>query len=151
MRMEKLTIDGVTILNDAYNSNPVSAENALNEFMKLPKTGRKIVAFGDMAELGRNSRKAHRELGKLLKGQKDLDMVIAVGDHIVHALEEIGEGISARYFEDVHEAAGFLMRLAVPGDQILLKGSRIVGLEKILEDWVRSEPIWMLERRKAGA
>ena len=36
-------------------------------------------------------------------------------------------------------------------DQILLKGSRIVGLEKILEDWVRSEPIWMLERRKAGA
>lgn len=151
MRMERLTIDGVTILNDAYNSNPVSAENSLREFEKLPRTGRKIVVLGDMAELGRVSKKAHIELGKLVAGMTEIDMVIAVGQEVVHALEQIRGEKSVRFFPDVRDAADFVISMASPGDQILLKASRVMELEKILIEWVRREPQIQLEAKKVGA
>jgi UDP-N-acetylmuramoyl-tripeptide--D-alanyl-D-alanine ligase len=151
MRMERLTIDGVTILNDAYNSNPVSAENSLREFEKLPRTGRKIVVLGDMAELGRASKKAHMELGQLVAGMADIDLVIAVGQEIVHALEQVRGEKSIRYFPEVREAADFVISMAAPGDQILLKASRIVELERILAEWVRREPQIQFEAKRAGA
>jgi len=151
MRMERLTIDGVTILNDAYNSNPVSAENSLREFAKLPNTGRKIVVLGDMAELGRASKKAHTDLGKLVASMEEVDLVIAVGQEIVQTLQQVRGEKAVRYFEEVREAADFVISMAAPGDQILLKASRVMELERILEEWVRREPQIVMEQKKAGA
>lgn len=139
MRMERLKIDGVTIINDAYNSNPASAENALKEFSKIPTDGRRIAVVGDMAELGAHSKRCHQELGESIAKLDGISRVIAVGNEVVHMVQSIGSGIEWRYFDNVHEAADYLMQISRAGDTVLLKGSRIMGLERILEDWVRRE------------
>jgi UDP-N-acetylmuramoyl-tripeptide--D-alanyl-D-alanine ligase len=139
MRMERLTIDGVSILNDAYNSNPLSAENALREFSHLPTDGRRIAVVGDMAELGVHSKKAHHRLGEVVSELGGIDQLIAVGEQVVFMVQAIGKAVNWRYFDNVHEAADYLMQVARPGDAVLLKGSRVMGLERVLEDWVRRE------------
>jgi UDP-N-acetylmuramoyl-tripeptide--D-alanyl-D-alanine ligase len=139
MRMERLTIDGVTVINDAYNANPLSAENALREFSRLPSSGRRIAVVGDMAELGEHSKGCHQALGRAIAELGGIDQVIAVGEEVAHLVQSIGPTPKWRYFDDVHEAADYLMQVARPGDLVLLKGSRVIGLERILEDWVRRE------------
>lgn len=139
MRMERLSIDGVTIINDAYNSNPDSAENALREFDKMPGSGRRIAVIGDMAELGRHSARSHAELGRLIMGLPNIDMVVAVGKEMRHAVKQMSGGRTVKHFATSEEASDFIAQTVRPGDLLLLKGSRCVGLEKILEDWVRRE------------
>lgn len=139
MRMERLTIDGVTIINDAYNSNPNSAENALLEFDKLPGSGRRIAVVGDMAELGRHSAKCHAELGKLIGALPNIELVVAVGKEMRHAVKQMSGAKQVLHFGSSEEASNFVAQTVRPGDLLLLKGSRCVGLEKILEDWVRRE------------
>lgn len=125
MRMERLEIGGVTILNDAYNSNPVSSRNAIAEFGRLP-AARKVVVFGDMKELGARSEELHREIGSRIAEQR-FDAVIAVGPEC-RALGVPG-AVHVDRVEELETRIGELVR---PGDFVLLKGSRAVGLEKVV-------------------
>lgn len=127
MRMERLELGGISILNDAYNSNPVSARNALAEFARL-EAPRKVVVFGDMKELGSRSAALHRELGRRIAEARP-DLVIAVGPECRALVPEVPGAIHADRVEELEARIPELLRA---GDLVLLKGSRAVGLEKIV-------------------
>jgi len=128
MRMERLEIGGVVVLNDAYNSNPASARNAVREFGRLPAP-RKVVVIGEMRELGPRSEAYHRELGREVAGIR-ADRVVAVGPDARVLAEEVP---GAQWVERVDELEGLVVELVRPGDHVLLKASRGIGLEKVVK------------------
>lgn len=137
MRMERLDLAGVTIINDAYNSNPESASRAVREFSRFPSTGRRVAVIGDMGELGPTSEAYHRELGRQL-AESGIDVVVGVGRECRALLAELGGRKEMHGFESVDDLKSKMDALIRAGDAVLLKGSRRVGLERIVK--------WMGER-----
>jgi UDP-N-acetylmuramoyl-tripeptide--D-alanyl-D-alanine ligase len=137
MRMERLELAGVTIINDAYNSNPESAVRAVREFSRVETRGRRIAVIGDMLELGSLAAEYHRQLGELL-GQSGVDVVVAVGRQSRTVLDAVGEGRERHGFGTVDEMRGGLRELVRDGDALLLKGSRGIGLERLVK-WMGEE------------
>ncbi|MBI2931053.1 MAG: UDP-N-acetylmuramoyl-tripeptide--D-alanyl-D-alanine ligase [Planctomycetes bacterium] len=126
MRMERLEIDGTTIINDAYNANPVSTRGALLEFDRLPCRGKKIAVIGEMRELGAESDRLHEEIGRLLMELSSVDAVVTIGP----AARRMG---MAFHYDTVEEARSLLCAIVERGDLVLLKGSRAVGLENVVK------------------
>jgi UDP-N-acetylmuramoyl-tripeptide--D-alanyl-D-alanine ligase len=134
MRMERLDLAGVAIINDAYNSNPESATRAVREFSKIDGGRRRVAVIGDMRELGPSSETYHRELGRQL-AESGVDVVVGVGRDCGWLLEEVRGRKEAYGFPSVEDLRPTLDRLVREGDLLLLKGSRSVGLEKVVK-WV---------------
>lgn len=132
MRMEEIQIDNMTIYNDAYNSNPTSACNALLEFETLKSSGKKILVFGDMAELGQASEKYHEDIGKIINNLPSVSNVILVGHHVAEIVKILKDK-QAFHFENVEEAKETFWNMVKKGDSVLLKGSRTMRLETILQ------------------
>lgn len=129
MRMERLRLGGVTILNDSYNSNPVSAAAAVAEFDRIA-TGRKIAVIGDMKELGSSSASHHADLGRALSATT-IDQVVAVGPECAHLVAACARPVS--HFASIEGTREFLQETVRPGDCVLLKGSRAMSLEKAVK------------------
>ena len=135
MRMQLQTLGGVTVINDAYNSNPDSLQAALEALQAFPVKGKVIAVLGDMAELGEASKNAHIEAG-LLVAKLGLNGLIAVGQWA----DEMGRAARANgmknvaVFEDPTLAGKALASKLNPGDLLLIKGSRSVKLERIIEE-----------------
>ncbi len=125
MRMERLVLGGVTIINDAYNSNPETATNAVREFAQMK--GRKVAIIGDMKELGPASARFHQELGAAIS-ETSIDLVIAVGPECAHLVARCGRPVA--HFASIDAAREYVMESIGEGDVVLLKGSRVMGLEK---------------------
>lgn len=122
MRMQVLEKDGVKVLLDAYNASPASMRGAIETFMSLPVSGKRVAILGQMNELGDESDRAHRELGEYVKtlGLTPLPFgPLAVG----YGLGEPVETIS-----DLKSQISDLKA----GDAILIKGSRSLELETVL-------------------
>jgi UDP-N-acetylmuramoyl-tripeptide--D-alanyl-D-alanine ligase len=134
MRMERLDLGGVTIINDAYNSNPESAVRAVREFSRLDGGARRVAVIGDMRELGETSETYHRDLGRQL-AESPVDVVVGVGRDCRWLLEEVRGRKEAYGFSSVDEVRTALDRLVRPGDLVLLKGSRSMALERVVK-WV---------------
>jgi len=137
MRMEALSRDGVTVINDAYNANPASMRAAVETLAAMKTRGRRILVIGDMLELGGASDEAHREVGTLA-ARRGIDVLVAVGPLSAHAADAAAAagmppGSVARC-AGAREAAEALWAIAREGDCVLLKASRRMGLEKILEE-----------------
>jgi UDP-N-acetylmuramoyl-tripeptide--D-alanyl-D-alanine ligase len=137
MRMERLTLAGVTILNDAYNSNPESAMRAVREFGRFQTGGRRVAVIGDMRELGEHSERYHRDLGRAL-AETPVDVVVAVGAAAGAVVDEAAPAQERHRFASVEDVRPHLGSLVREGDAVLLKGSRSVGLERLVK--------WMGER-----
>jgi UDP-N-acetylmuramoyl-tripeptide--D-alanyl-D-alanine ligase len=128
---------GITVVNDAYNANPDSMRAALSSFDLIPGRGRRAAVLGDMLELGEHAAEAHRLLGAAA-ALKSLDLLVAVGSHG----REIAAGAGAAGLDrtrivvaaDASGAAEALGAWLGDGDLVLLKASRGVGLEKVLEE-----------------
>jgi len=119
-RMELATApDGALVLNDAYNANPTSVAAALESLLALPAE-RRIAVLGVMAELGPTSDDDHAAIGRLAE-QHGIRLVA------VDAPAYGGEQVAS-----VEEALGLLEPLG-PGDAVLVKGSRVAGLERLAE------------------
>ena len=128
--------DGVTVLNDVYNANPASMEAALRALLALPATGRRIAVLGDMRELGAASASAHAGVGELA-ARLGVDVVVGVGEggaQIVTAATKVPTRITTA---DAAEAAAAVDPLLQPGDVVLLKASRAVGLETVADALLR--------------
>jgi UDP-N-acetylmuramoyl-tripeptide--D-alanyl-D-alanine ligase len=128
---------GFTVINDTYNSSP-TALRALAELLAgTPGYRRKILAAGEMRELGASSPELHRECGEAVAGLRKIDWVVGVtGDaaEFVRAAVEKGHDANrSQYFEDSTEAGKFFAEFMQADDLLLLKGSRGVRMEKILE------------------
>ncbi|MHC5055244.1 MAG: UDP-N-acetylmuramoyl-tripeptide--D-alanyl-D-alanine ligase [Planctomycetota bacterium] len=124
------------VYDDCYNANPLSFEAALAAWAALPARGRRWVVAGDMCELGRNSVALHKELGERI-ARAGAEFVIAVGEFA----EDVARGgrdggLDAGSVEvagDAEAAAGRALEIARGGDLVLVKGSRAVGLEAVVE------------------
>jgi len=135
MRGEVLRFrQGFTVIDDSYNSNP-SALEALVETMAVSAGGRRIVAAGEMLELGNNGPAMHRQSGRRLASQ-GIDLLIAVrglASEMAAGAREAGmKDTQALFVEAPEEAAQLLISAAREGDLILVKGSRGVKMESIV-------------------
>lgn len=120
---------GGFVINDAYNANPTSMRAALLDLVERAGDRRCVAILGEMAELGRESSSYHAEVGALL-GELGIQAVIAVGEASRLFLGDGGSNDTHRFAES---AAGLdpALDLLAPGDAILVKASRAVGLEGI--------------------
>ncbi len=119
---------GVTVVNDCYNANPMSMSAALDHLSQTPAE-RRIAVLGTMAELGEDSDRFHREVGEQAE-RLGIDVLVPVGPPALGYLEGFtGESHAVGSPE---EAAALLAEMARPGDRVLVKGSRSVGLERVL-------------------
>ena len=115
--------DGLLIV-DCWNANPVSMRAALEHLAERAGGRRRVAVLGSMAELGADAPRYHREIGELAAATSDL--VIAVGEP-ARAYE------AQEWAHDAQAAAARVRELVEPGDCVLVKGSRAVGLEVVAE------------------
>jgi UDP-N-acetylmuramoyl-tripeptide--D-alanyl-D-alanine ligase len=117
---------GGFVVNDAYNANPTSMRAALLDLAERAGSRRRVAILGEMAELGAESERYHEEIRTLL-GELGIEVVVAVGDRAAAYLGGAGEEVSV---PDAR-ALGEIDTVVRPGDAILVKASRAVGLEGI--------------------
>lgn len=134
MRMEKLNINGIEIINDAYNANPQSMMASLETFVGFSSKGRKVVILGDMLELGEKSSELHKNLGKNLPD--GINILVTVGEQAKYIAEEakkVGKTLDMILtYTDPLEAGNKLVDIIRNTDKILIKGSRAVKMEEII-------------------
>jgi UDP-N-acetylmuramoyl-tripeptide--D-alanyl-D-alanine ligase len=136
-RMETFaSASGLTVINDAYNANPTSMQAAISALGDVPTQGRRIAVLGDMAELGSLAELAHFQLGEFV-ARASVDVLVTVGERARHIADGalIG-GMSAEHVRgcvDATEASEVLDDLLEPGDTVLVKASRVMGLESVVE------------------
>ncbi len=140
MRMEILSLgNGSALINDAYNANPRSMESALETLAEVKGGGRAIAVLGDMLELGDYAEEAHVQAGRRV-GELSIDLLLALGEWAPVVVESaIRHGMEperARVVESHGEAVAFLKRAFQEGDWILIKGSRRMAMEKIVEGFI---------------
>ncbi len=134
MRLEVFKIGDITVLNDCYNANPSSMQEAINELKSLSmvngKCKRTVAVLGDMFEIGDSGEELHRDIGKLLNNA-GIEVFIGTGPLMKRALEVFrGKGLWA----DNPEVAGReLLGVMKPGDIVLIKGSRGMKMERVTE------------------
>lgn len=141
------------LIDDTYNASPVSTLSALEVMAEL-KAPRKIVALGDMLELGSESATGHREIGKEV-AQSGIAIFLAVGsrmqDAVLSALENGFPREHIFHFADPISAGEKLHSLVREGDLVLIKGSQGMRMEKVAEKIVAKEinPVEVLCRQSA--
>jgi UDP-N-acetylmuramoyl-tripeptide--D-alanyl-D-alanine ligase len=124
-RGERLELgDGIVLVNDCYNANPVSMRAALDHLASLDG-GRRVAVLGEMAELGAGAPAYHRDIGAHARAE-GVDLLIGVGGQA----RDYGPD---ELVADPEEAAELLAEQLEPGDRVLVKGSRSVGLETVAE------------------
>lgn len=134
MRLQLGEHNGVRVLDDAYNANADSMLAALQTLVELPCKGRTVAVLGDMAELGKHTEAAHREVGRRA-AELGVGQLFAVGKLAAvtaAAAREAGLG-RVMEFADVDAAVGVVKNFLKPGDLVLLKASRSARLERITE------------------
>jgi UDP-N-acetylmuramoyl-tripeptide--D-alanyl-D-alanine ligase len=129
MRLEFTELNGVKIINDVYNANPASMEEAIKELVRVKK-GRIIAVLGDMLELGSYGEEAHRRLGRLMSGFP-IDIFIAVGPLMSFAALEFNGSVYK--LQSAVEAGKLLRDICKKGDTVLIKGSRGMNMERVLK------------------
>jgi UDP-N-acetylmuramoyl-tripeptide--D-alanyl-D-alanine ligase len=129
--------DGFTVINDAYNSSPTALDSLAQLLAETPGYSRKILAAGEMLELGDSSPSLHQECGRFAAGLKGIDWIIGAQGEAVEFIDAAVKAGHARerakFFANSSAAADFLVGMITGGDLLLLKGSRGVKMEKILE------------------
>jgi UDP-N-acetylmuramoyl-tripeptide--D-alanyl-D-alanine ligase len=125
---------GITLLDDCYNSNPLAVEAAVAT-LAMAGGRRRVAVLGDMLELGPSAGELHRKTGERIAGK--VDALVAVGPLSVHFLEGAASGATLAHFQDAAAAAAAVAGLVRAGDAVLVKGSRGLRLEAVVEALVR--------------
>jgi UDP-N-acetylmuramoyl-tripeptide--D-alanyl-D-alanine ligase len=118
---------GGLLINDSYNANPVSMLAALAYLAERAGERRRVAILGDMAELGRTGPAYHREVGEAA-AELGVDQLLAVGEL---ARAYLDGGVPGRWVANVHDAVRELEEVVRPGDAVLVKASRAMGLDAI--------------------
>lgn len=136
MRLEPVRLEHFFLINDAYNANPASMRAALETLAGLELPGRKVAILGDMLELGEIAEKRHWEIGYL--GGRRADAIFTVGDLSakIHQTAE-GAGAEAVHCRTNQELIARLPELLKPSDVILVKASRGMHFEEIINAIMR--------------
>jgi UDP-N-acetylmuramoyl-tripeptide--D-alanyl-D-alanine ligase len=127
---------GITILNDAYNANPESTRAALRVLSLWPGDGQKVAVLGEMLELGDFAPQAHSQVGEEAARQ-GLDLIVAIGELgrtlIAGVKQTNGFSGEAHHYRTKQDAKKLLLRHIRPGAVVLVKGSRMTGMEEIVD------------------
>lgn len=131
-RGEVIEIAGATILNDSYNSNPEALRSMIQSLAARPAQ-RRILIAGEMLELGSHAEAAHAACGRAA-AETGIDLVVGVRGNAQHlAAAACWGGTASVFLPDAIAAGEWLAKTIQPGDVVLIKGSRGVGLERAIE------------------
>src|SRR5882762_10454557 len=141
MRGELLRFsNGAALINDSYNSSPAALQAMTELLAATPNFRRRILAAGEMRELGTASPELHREAGQFAAKTGKIDWIIGVAGDAAQIVESaVAAGLPrerAKFFATPQEAAEFLESFMVSGDLLLVKGSRGVKMEQIVESLI---------------
>lgn len=139
MRQEIVESCGVKIINDAYNANPDSMAAALSLLKIMQAQGKKIAVLGDMGELGKNEKQAHFDTG-VKAAECGVDLLVCIGE----LAQEIAAGATKAGMNktqvikcrDIASALTALKQEVTSGDVVLVKASRFMELERVVEELV---------------
>lgn len=129
-RTELEVVGGVKIINDTYNANGDSTIAALETLAAMQTKGKKIAVLGDMLELGVREASEHRRVGKVVS-RLGIEYLLTYGERSRRIGESAGK-TETIHFEQKNVLAEYLAELAAPGDLVLLKGSRGMGMDDIV-------------------
>ncbi|MCF6154160.1 MAG: UDP-N-acetylmuramoyl-tripeptide--D-alanyl-D-alanine ligase [Candidatus Brocadia sp.] len=136
MRIEQQRIGNITFINDAYNANPASVHAALEYLNEIDTTGRKVFICGDMLELGDESFLLHREIGETV-AHHNIDLLWTVGERASEIAKAAKlSGMPEKRvvsFKDVTDITVSEMHELRENDMVLIKGSRGMHMENIIE------------------
>ena len=127
-RSQLIVKDGICFVIDCYNANPTSMMLALESFVKSAESPRGII-LGDMLELGSYAEEEHRKILEFVYGQK-LDVIVFIGKHFKQALNK--SGFKNFWFPDSNLAQEWFKKQKFTGYTLLLKGSRGIKVEKVI-------------------
>ena len=137
MRCQIMKVGGATIIDDSYNASPVAMRAALELLRDISAPGRRIVVCGDMRELGEAAAPLHRNLGDQVVTLCGADMLVACGEHggdVVAGARAAGMPASRAVAVDgIESLFEHCQELVQPGDVVLVKGSRALALERLVE------------------
>jgi UDP-N-acetylmuramoyl-tripeptide--D-alanyl-D-alanine ligase len=124
----------VTVIDDTYNANPVSFKNAVTTLSQVRSSGRRIMVCADMLELGKGALRFHAEAGRLL-AESGIGIVLTCGElaRTISRHASLGRSILARHYGSPGEILGFLKGSLLPGDVVLVKGSRGMHMECVVQ------------------
>lgn len=120
---------GVVVIDDCYNANPMSMRAALDD-LAATAPGRRVAVLGDMLELGGDEAAFHRAIGEHAR-ERGVGVLVTVGPLAAAMGEGVGDGAQVHPTADAAQAATLVRALVAPGDTVLVKGSRGVGLEVV--------------------
>ncbi|PWT74394.1 MAG: UDP-N-acetylmuramoyl-tripeptide--D-alanyl-D-alanine ligase, partial [Proteobacteria bacterium] len=124
-----------TLIDDTYNANPDSVRAAIAVLAAEP--GRRVLVLGDMGELGARGSLLHAEIGTAAR-QAGIDHLLTLGDLSQAAAMSFGSG--ARHFETLDALCAALEQLLERGTTVLVKGSRFMRMERVVERFANGEP-----------
>ncbi|OCN02980.1 UDP-N-acetylmuramoyl-tripeptide--D-alanyl-D-alanine ligase [Clostridium sp. W14A] len=133
MRQQLRRANGITILDDSYNSSPDSSKSSLGVLKSL-KSGKRVAVLADMLELGSYSAEAHRNVGEFA-ANSGVDVLITVGERaalMTEGARAVRSDMDCRVCGDNRQACEALKTLLRPGDSVLIKGSRSMHTEEIV-------------------
>ena len=143
MRMEIKAANGFKVISDCYNANPSSTKMALQTLGNMRVEGKRIAVLGDMLELGKESGNLHKQIGALVP-EMNFDMLLAVGKEAKKYVEGAkSRGMkNVQYFETVPEVINELSEIVAEGDILLVKGSRGMHMEQVVEALLHMVPVF---------
>lgn len=133
MRSEIIQVGKITIIADCYNANPDSVEAAIQALSEYPAQRRRVFLFSDMLEMGDEADMAHRQVGQAV-AESRIDLFATTGDLARWASWEAARmGVHVGHFQTKEDAAQALADELKRGDVLLVKGSRLMQLEDVIE------------------
>ena len=140
MRGQIYERDGVKIIDDTYNASPDSMKSGVHVLLEMQGIERRIAVLADVLELGEVSEKCHYEVGSYIasleKEGKKIDAVFTIGTEagfITEAIEKERKSIETKRFDSNEEAISYLKAYLKEGDAVMLKGSRGMHVDEIVE------------------
>jgi UDP-N-acetylmuramoyl-tripeptide--D-alanyl-D-alanine ligase len=142
MRMRVASYGGITLIDDTYNANPDSVAAAL-DVLSLMRAARRVFIMGEMLELGPASERLHREVGSYVAAS-GIDLFIGIGGFTRKAVEEAMvrgmKPVKVLYFDTKADAKQALQQAIKQDDVVLVKASRMAGLEEI-SDFLKTNTV----------
>jgi len=134
-RLKVEVISGITLIDDAYNANRESTLKALDYLVSINVPGKRYVVLGDHLELGDASESEHDQLGRSLS-ERDIDGVFLIGQEVRHAADVLHDKLILHHEDpaNITPTCEIIREILQPGDAILIKGSRGIGLDRVVKD-----------------
>ncbi|HYJ90503.1 MAG TPA: cyanophycin synthetase, partial [Pyrinomonadaceae bacterium] len=142
--------EGFTVINDSYNSNPDALLSMVETLVNGSSiSSRRVIVAGEMLELGENEIEMHREVGRKIAAS-GIDRLIGIRGLAQELIEGAGQGglVDVQFAANSDEAAEIVAGTTKAGDVILVKGSRGVRTEKVVEKLLEKFP---LEEKEAAS